>query len=99
MMMVRQWQSVDEIRWDEFVNHVENKHIDSVTIKDTEVIGKFNEQGLASRGGKGKVSFVVYYKSEIQGEWLGELLKQMKEAFLDQMMLVKHGFAPMMNAN
>jgi len=79
MMMVRQWQSVDEIRWDEFVNHVENKHIDSVTIKDTEVIGRFNEGGIASRGGKGKVSFVVYYKSEIHGEWLGELLKQMKE--------------------
>jgi cell division protease FtsH len=79
MMMVRQWQSVDEIRWDEFVEHVENKHVDSVTIKDTEVIGKFNEQGIVSRGGEGKVSFVVFYKPEIQGEWLGELLKQMKE--------------------
>ena len=79
MMMVRQWQSVDEIRWDEFVKHVENKHVDSVTIKDTEVIGKFNEQGIVSRGGEGKVSFVVFYKPEIQGEWLGELLKQMKE--------------------
>ena len=79
MMMVRQWQGVDEIRWDEFVEYVENKHVDSVTIKDTEVIGRFNEQGIVSRGGEGKVSFVVFYKPEIQGEWLGELLKQMKE--------------------
>ena len=79
MMMVRQWQSVDEISWNDFVEHVENKHVDSVTIKDTEVIGRFNEQGIVSRGGEGKVSFVVFYKPEIQGEWLGELLKQMKE--------------------
>ncbi len=69
-MMMRQWQSIDEIRWDEFVDYVQNKRVDSVTIKDTEVIGEFNEEGIASRQGMSK-AFVVYYKPEIQGEWLG----------------------------
>ena len=76
MIMLQQWQSIDEIRWDEFVNHVKNNHVESVTIKDTEIIGKFNESGLASRGDKGKVTFVVYYKPEVQGERLGGLLEE-----------------------
>jgi cell division protease FtsH len=76
MIMLQQWQSMEEIRWDEFVNHVKNNHVESVTIKDTEIIGKFNESGLASRGGKGKVTFVVYYKPEVQGERLGRLLEE-----------------------
>ena len=75
-MVLQQWQSVDEIRWDEFVNHIENKHIDSVTIKETEIVGKFNKEGLASRGEKSKVSFVVYYKPEVHGERLEKLLEE-----------------------
>jgi len=76
MLLLQQWQSIEEIRWDEFVNHVESKHIESVTIKDTEIIGKFNEQGIASRGSKSKDSFVVYYKPEVHGERLGRLLEE-----------------------
>jgi len=75
-MLLQQWQSVDEIRWDEFVNHVESKHISSVTLKETEIVGKFNEEGLASRGEKSKVSFVVYYKPEVHGERLERLLEE-----------------------
>ncbi|UCF00230.1 MAG: ATP-dependent zinc metalloprotease FtsH [Planctomycetota bacterium] len=75
-MLLQQWQSVDEIRWDEFVAHIENKHIDSVTIKDTEIVGDFNEEGLASRGERSKVSFVVYYKPEVHGERLESLLEE-----------------------
>jgi cell division protease FtsH len=70
-MLLQQLQGVDKIRWDEFVHYVENKHIDSVTIKDREIIGKFNEAGIASRGGKSKVSFVVYYNPEVHKQWLG----------------------------
>jgi cell division protease FtsH len=76
MMLLQQWQSIEDIRWDEFVEHVENKQIESITIKDTEIIGKFNEQGVASRGGKGRVSFVVYYEPEVHGQWLGKLLQE-----------------------
>ena len=68
MMMLQQWQSVEEVRLDEFINHIQSKHVESVTVKDTEIIGKFNESGIASRGGKGKVAFVVYYKPEVDGE-------------------------------
>ncbi|HUU18208.1 MAG TPA: ATP-dependent zinc metalloprotease FtsH, partial [Sedimentisphaerales bacterium] len=74
IMMLNQWQRVDEIRWDEFVEHVENKHIDSVTIKDMEIIGKFNDAGLASR--EGKDSFVVYYIPESHGDRLVKLLEE-----------------------
>ncbi|MFA5252073.1 MAG: ATP-dependent zinc metalloprotease FtsH [Phycisphaerae bacterium] len=76
MLLLQQWQSVEEIRWDEFVNLVKNNYIESVTIKDTEITGKFNEQGLTSRGGKGKDIFVVYYKPEVYGERLGKLLEE-----------------------
>ena len=77
MMMMRQMQSIDKIRWEEFVNHVENSNIESVTIGETEITGKFNEQYLAGLEKKGKKSFVVYYKPA-HSDWLGELLKQMK---------------------
>jgi cell division protease FtsH len=76
MMFMQQWQGAEEIRWDEFLNYVQSKHVESVTIKDTEIVGKFNEQGIASRGGKGKSNFVVYYKPEVQGERLGKLLEE-----------------------
>ncbi|MDD5328139.1 MAG: ATP-dependent zinc metalloprotease FtsH [Phycisphaerae bacterium] len=76
MMLLQQWQSVEEIRWDEFVSYVESKQVESVTIKDTEIVGKFNEQGIASQGDKGKESFIVYYKPEVYGERLGKLLEE-----------------------
>ena len=76
MMMFNRWQAVDEIRWDEFVDSVQNNHVESVTIKDTEILGKFNEQGLLSRPGKGKAAFVVYYKPDVHGERLGRLLEE-----------------------
>ncbi len=76
MLLLQQWQSVEEIRWDEFVNYVENKDVESVTIKDTEITGKFNEQGIAKQKGKGKDSFIVYYKPEVYGERLGKLLEE-----------------------
>jgi len=78
MMLLQQWQSVEDIRWDEFVEHVQNGHVESVTVKDTEIIGKFNERGVASRPGKGRVSFVVYYKPEVFGQRLEKLLAENK---------------------
>ena len=74
IMMLNQLQGTDEIRWDEFVYHVQNKHIDSVTIKDMAIIGKFNDAGLASRGSEGKNTFVVYYIPDVHGKRLESLL-------------------------
>jgi len=76
LMMLKQWKSVEEIRWDEFIDQVQNNHVESITVKDTEIVGKFNDQGIASRGEKGKESFLVYYKAEVQGKQLGELLEK-----------------------
>ena len=78
LMTVQQWRGIEKISWDEFVGHVDNRHIESVTVKDTEIIGKFNEAGIAERGKDGKAAFVVYYKKAHE-RWLGELLKQMNE--------------------
>ncbi len=75
-MLWQQLQAVTEIRWDEFVSYVKDKSIESVTIKDAEIAGKFNEQGLKSRGAKSKVDFVVYFNPDIQGKELAELLAQ-----------------------
>jgi cell division protease FtsH len=65
MMLLQQWQSVEEISWDEFVDYVKNNCVESITIKDTEMVGRFNESGIAKQGGKGKDTFVVYYKAEV----------------------------------
>lgn len=76
MLLLQQLQSVEEISWDEFTNYVNSNYIESFTIKEIEITGKFNEQGIASRGGKSKGTFLVYYKPEVQGKQLGELLEK-----------------------
>ncbi|MFA5239969.1 MAG: ATP-dependent zinc metalloprotease FtsH [Phycisphaerae bacterium] len=76
MMLLQQWQSIEEVSWDEFVNYVKSNYVESFVVKDTEIVGKLNEQGLVSQGDKVKESFVVYYKPEVQGKQLGELLEK-----------------------
>jgi len=71
MMMVKPLYDYNEVDWTEFVEHVEGRHIESVTIKPTEIVGKFTDEYLATEPGKGKASFVVYYDREIRKEWLG----------------------------
>ena len=74
MMIVQRWQGVGEISWTEFVEHVRNSHIDSVTVKDTEITGKFNELGRSQQDGK--ASFVVYFNPDVQGPNLDKLLQE-----------------------
>jgi len=62
--MLQQWHNVDEISWDEFNKQLESKHVESIQIGETEIKGKFNEQGLASRGKDATISFVVTYKKD-----------------------------------
>ena len=76
MMVLQQWQTVDKIRWDEFINHIENNHIESVDIGETEITGRFNQTGIAERGQKTSVSFTVDYKQEwVSKEFLEKLEK------------------------
>jgi len=77
-MILRESSSTQRIRWDQFVELVENKQIESLLIKENEITGEFNQAYLQEHQGTSKTSFVVDYKPDVHGDWLGELLKQMK---------------------
>ena len=74
MMMLQQWQRIDKISLDEFKLHLEQHHVESVVVKDTEITGQFTEEFFDSQQGKVRKSFVVNYTPEVHGMWLGELL-------------------------
>ena len=86
MMVLQQWQSIDKIRWDEFVHHIDSNHIDSVKISETEITGRFNQEGIAERGKGASVSFTVDYKQEwVSKEFLEKLEKSaIKVEFAEQ---------------
>ena len=77
MMMLQQWRGRSEqIRWDEFIGHVENKHIRSAELGETEITGKFNQEGIASRPEGAPDSFTVNYNREALGERIEEMLRK-----------------------
>ena len=78
MMLLGQLQGVKEIRWDEFVEHVKEGRVENVIIKDVEITGKLNDEGIKILQGKGKGEFVVYYKPDVHGERLEKLLDEYK---------------------
>ncbi len=76
MMMLQQWQK-DGVRWDEFIKYVENGMVESVRIGETEIKGKFNQQGIASRGEKAPVSFTVDYNPQwVDKEYLQKWVEE-----------------------
>ncbi|MBN2269287.1 MAG: ATP-dependent zinc metalloprotease FtsH [Sedimentisphaerales bacterium] len=77
MMIFNQSRGVESIRWDQFVQLVENKHIESLTIKDTEITGEYNQAYLQNSKDTSK-KFAVDYKEAVQADRLNELLKQME---------------------
>ncbi len=74
MMMVMKpwWPVADRISWNEFIHHVEKNNIQTVIVKDTEIVGEFNDAGVAERkekkGEKASKSFLVDYNPN----WVGE---------------------------
>ena len=76
MMMLQQWQRSEKIRLDEFVEHLDKGHIDSVVVKDTEVTGQFTEDYITGQEGESKKTFVVHFNPEVHGKWIGELLDE-----------------------
>ena len=70
------WQRVETIRWDEFVKHVKDGHVESITVKDTDVTGQFTDEYLSGQPGKDKKSFLVHYNPDVHGVWLKELLQE-----------------------
>ncbi|MHC4629532.1 MAG: ATP-dependent metallopeptidase FtsH/Yme1/Tma family protein [Planctomycetota bacterium] len=80
MMMIKPWWGVAErISWNEFIYHVGQKHITTVTVKDVEIVGEFNDEGLAERTAKdtkASKSFAVDYNPS----WVGPEYTQELEA-------------------
>jgi len=76
LMLLQQLQSPDEISWDKFVRHIEAGDVKEVVIKENEVSGEFNSQGLSKRGQDSKESFVTYYNPKVHGERLEKLLSE-----------------------
>ena len=76
MMMLQQWRRSDKIRWDEFVGHVDNKHIGTAELGETQINGKFNQAGIEARPEDAPDSFTVNYNREAMGEWIEQKLRQ-----------------------
>ena len=76
MMLMRQFQDVDDIRCDEFFQYLDDGYIESVEVKDTEIIGEFNEAGKKTRPEKAPDTFLVDYRPDILRERLIEKLDE-----------------------
>ncbi len=76
MMFLQQWQRMDSIDWDDFIRYIKANQIESVQIGETEVVGRFNQAGIESRGEKMPASFTVDYRQAIVGERLVEMLEE-----------------------
>ena len=75
MIMLQQWQKVDNITWNEFIDYLENEQIKSVEIGETEISGKF-KAGIPGKETKTPDSFTVdYKKSWLSDQFLEKLEK------------------------
>ncbi|MHC4474560.1 MAG: AAA family ATPase, partial [Planctomycetota bacterium] len=75
MMMIRPFYSSDTIEWSEFKEHAKSNHIESIEIGETEITGKFNQDGRAARPKRSSGSFTVSYNQEwIPEAYLNELM-------------------------
>jgi cell division protease FtsH len=88
MMMLKQWQSIENINWDDFERHLQDKEIESVEIGEIKITGKFNQKGKDARGEKASISFAVNYIPDVVGERLNTLLaaSDVKVKFVQQNM-------------
>jgi len=95
MMLLQQFQRVDKISWDEFVAHVENKHIKSIEISETEITGKFRV-GVPGRGEKMPDSFTVDYNPEWVNKQYPDLGKRIEEGGIEVKFAKQHTFLIML---
>ena len=78
MMMGKQLVGLNEIRYDQFISYVENGQVESVVLKDMELVGKFTNEAVVKMGENAKSAFVVYYNPDVQGKQLDEILTKNK---------------------
>jgi len=75
MMLVKQLPN-DSITWDEFVKYLKNSQIEDIKIGETEITGKFNQQGITARSKGTPDTFTVDYKQQVVGEVLVKMLDE-----------------------
>ncbi|MFC1737794.1 ATP-dependent zinc metalloprotease FtsH [Planctomycetota bacterium] len=75
MVLVQQWQGAYEIGLSEFFEHVKAGHVEEVTIKQTELLGKFTDGYVTQKEDVSKV-FTVNFNPEVSGKRIGELLEE-----------------------
>jgi cell division protease FtsH len=75
MMTVKSMLVRQVVSWDEFKSFVKEGQVESVIIKENEVVGKFTPEALEKNTEYSKPTFVVYYSSDV-GERLEELLDE-----------------------
>ncbi len=64
MLLVQQLTPrVDTLRYDEFVAHLRDGHIEKVVLSETDISGQFKQEWAASKGQKAAKEFVVTYRS------------------------------------
>jgi cell division protease FtsH len=73
MWAVLQKLPSDNISWDTFVSYINQGHIDSVEVGETEIKGRF-KPGVVGEDGKPLSSFTVDYRPEVVREKLIEML-------------------------
>ncbi len=76
MFLIQRWKPVETLRYDEFVTHLQEGHIEEVTVHDTDITGEFNQKGIESREEGSSKSFVVDYKQEIVRDNLEKKLEE-----------------------
>ncbi len=81
MMMLQQGLVTNTLRWDEFVQYLEEGgQIEKVQVGDTEIAGKFREGSQAAADNDGNVAFKVNYRPEAGAkERLNEILTNLEQ--------------------
>ncbi len=76
MMTIKSMLVKQVVSWDEFKSFVKAGKVESVTIRENEVVGKFTAEAIEEDSEYSKQTFVVYYSSDVVGERLYELLDE-----------------------
>jgi len=77
LIVYRQFKSVDSLRYDEFVTHLEAGHIEEVVLGETKIRGIFNDKGIETLEKGRSKTFEVDYKIEVVRD---QLVKQLEES-------------------
>ncbi|MBN2589460.1 MAG: ATP-dependent zinc metalloprotease FtsH [Sedimentisphaerales bacterium] len=75
LMMLNQYQNVEQLEWTEFVKHIENKDIKHFTVKENIISGQFTDDYINSEDNI-KETFEVSFNPDVHGRKLGEIIDE-----------------------